>query len=233
MNIRAKAALLLVVSATSGCADSTSAIVQSLRYTVQGGSADVSAKLDPALRYLRATVRGKPALLVLGYVEPDPRGPIQVWYSAQREVVRIQNGRIVGAAGMVVEWRNVQLSDVPSWAAIARDKATSILRVRDVMPGYRYGVRDTLSTRATPAPPRSALRDLDPQSLAWFEESADGDAVARGVLDEKTILPVSRYAVSFRDGSEEVVYGEQCLSAELCFTWQRWPAVPPSPNPRK
>lgn len=224
---------MLVVSALAACADSTSAIVQSLRYTIQGGSADVSAKLDPALRYLRATVRGKTALLVLGYVEPDPRGPVQVWYSAQREVVRIQNGRIVGAAGMVAEWRNVQLSNVPSWSAIARDKvATNILRVRDVMPGYRYGVRDLLSTRAATAPARSALRELDPQSLAWFEESVEGDA-ARGPLHEKTALPVSRYAVSFHDGLEEVVYGEQCLSADFCFTWQRWPAVPPGPNPRK
>jgi len=25
------------------------------------------------------------------------------------------------------------------------------------------------------------------------------------------------------DGAEAVVYGEQCLAPELCFTWQRWP----------
>jgi hypothetical protein len=25
------------------------------------------------------------------------------------------------------------------------------------------------------------------------------------------------------DGTETVVYGEQCLAADLCFTWQLWP----------
>lgn len=231
MNNRAKAALLSLVGALSGCADSTSAIIQSLRYTIQSDSADSGAKLNPAFRYLRATVRGKSALLVLGYVEPNPQGPIQVWYSAEREVVRIQNGRLVGAVGTLTEWRNVQLSNVPSWSSLAREKTgTSVLRVRDVMPGYRYGVKEVLTIKLMSAPANSALRGTDPLGLTWFEESVEPSGAP---LQKEGALPVSRYGVAFRDGAEEVVYGEQCLSVDLCFTWQRWPAGPVLPNESK
>ena len=225
MNFLARTALLVIASAITACADSTSAIIQSLRQNVRGDAGVAGANLNPELRYLRATVRGKAALLVLGYVEPDPQGPIQVWYSAEREVVRLQNGRIVGAVGMLAEWRNVRLSNVPTWAAVNRGTTARILRVRDVMPGYRYGVADVLTISATPPPARSALQGLEPNTLAWFEESVEADA--KGVLlKQGSSLPASRYAVSFFDGKEEVVYGEQCLSAELCFTWQRWPPTP-------
>jgi hypothetical protein len=212
---------LAIASAITACADSTTAIVQSLRNTIQSDTSVSGAKLNPALRYLRATVRDKAALLVLGYVEADPQGPIQVWYSAEREVVRLQNGRIVGAVGMLTEWRNVKLSNVPSWYAISNGTAARVLRVRDVMPGYRYGVTDVLAVRATTPPPRSALQGVDPNALAWFEESIE--IPRNGLPREESSLPVSRYAISFADGKEEVVYGEQCLSNALCFTWQRWP----------
>jgi hypothetical protein len=98
------------------------------------------------------------------------------------------------------------------------------------MPGYRFGVKDALSLRVVPEPKRSALQGLDPQRLTWFEERVESAPVARlsgifvsGVVADAA-LPPARYAVDFRDGQEIAVYGEQCLAAELCFTWQRWPA---------
>jgi hypothetical protein len=41
--------------------------------------------------------------------------------------------------------------------------------------------------------------------------------------DDKT-LPPARYAVDLRGGKETVVYGEQCITPDICFTWQRWSA---------
>ena len=177
------------------------------------------AKLNPAFRYLRVTIAGRTALLALGYVDEDPRGPIEVWYSAEREVLKLQNGRVVGAVGMLTEWRNVRLPELPAWSALAREPAPRRWeRTRDVMPGYRYGLREAIALGAAPVPEKSALRELDAKALTWFEERVEfpppGDKA----------LPPARYAVRMAGGQETVVYGEQCLAPELCFTWQRWPA---------
>ncbi len=227
MNNRNWAPILLLVGALSGCAGGTSAIVDTIRSTVTSNSAAMAGNLNPNLQYLRATVRGKSALLVLGYVEPHPLGPIQVWYSAEREVLRLQNGRLVGAVGMISEWRNVVLTRPPEWSSITRTGGpVHFVRVRDVMPGYRYGVKELVTVRPAATPSRNALLELDPSSLSWFEESAVA-ATGMPAISKGEVLPLARYAVTKVGNDESVVYGEQCLSPEFCFTWQRWPALRP------
>ena len=221
MKNRTRAAFLLLVAALSACAGSTNAVIQSLQYAVQKDSSGARAQLNPDFRYLRATVDGRVILLVLGYVDSDSHGQILVWYSAQREVLRIQNGRVIGAVGLNAEWRDVVMPDLPSWSALARsEEGTRWIRIRDVMPGYRFGVRDVLSLRTVPAPSKSALQDIDARSLVWFEERLEP-----GEAGPESVLPPARYAVALRDGVGTVVYGEQCLTPALCFSWQQWPAV--------
>lgn len=177
------------------------------------------AKLNPNLRYLRVTISGRVVLLALGYLDPHPYGTIEVWYSAEREVVRLQNGRLVGAVGATTEWRNVVVPELPGWDKLASGGAPlQWSRARDVMPGYHYGLRDTLSLTLVPPPPKSALQGLDPNELTWFEERLAEDDLS------KTTLPVARYAVQVSGTQSIVVYGEQCLGPQMCFTWQRWPA---------
>ena len=229
MKFRVWSALFLVVGAVSGCSGSTSAVIDTMRSVVRRDEGANDARLNPNFRYLRVTVGRRSALLVLGYVEPHAQGPIEVWYSAEREVIRLQNGRVVGAVGLTTEWRNVVLVNPPSWLALSKASSTAQLaRLRDTMPGYRYGLRETLQIVATPPPARSALQSLDIQELAWFEETAEPEtagATRRNLFDEDR-LPVARYAVAFDGGNANVVYGEQCLSRDLCFSWQRWPGAP-------
>ncbi len=212
------------------------AMVQTVQHAVQGvmpGDASIDyARLNPNFRYLRVTVGGRIAFLAGGDIDSDPRGPVEVWYSAQREVLRFQNGRLMGVVGLTTEWRNVSLLEAPSWSAVARSQQpVQWVRVRDVMPGYRYGVRDELLLRVIFPPQKSALQRLDPQSLTWFEERLHPEPrtgyVAKllgGPADEKP-LPPARYAVDLRGGKETVVYGEQCIAPDFCFTWQRWSAA--------
>jgi len=177
------------------------------------------AKLNPNLRYLRVTIDGRVVLLALGYYDAHPLGAIEVWYSAEREVVRLQNGRLVGAVGMTTEWRNVVLPDLPGWDKLVSGAVPlQWSRVRDVMPGYHYGLRDTLSLNLAPPPAKTALQGFDPKDLARFEERLAEDGLS------KTTLPVARYAVGLAGAQSIVVYGEQCLGPQMCFTWQRWPA---------
>jgi len=215
--------------AVAGCSSGTGAILQTVSNVVPRGASAAQARLDPNFRYLRVTIDGRIALLALGYIEPASPAPVEVWYSAEREVLRFQSGRLVGATGLPTEWRNVKLPDLPTWSVLARhDEPLHWIRGRDVMPGYRYGISDALTLRPIQAPARSALEGIDPQQLAWFEETSQnemGISGSRAAAADKVVrLPPARYAVDLRAGREEAVYGEQCLSVDVCFTWQRWSA---------
>jgi Group 4 capsule polysaccharide lipoprotein gfcB, YjbF len=230
VKIRIRAAALLLVAALSGCSAGSNAILQTLPFAYGRKPSVDTARLNPDFRYLRVTTNGRVALLVLGYVDSNPQGPVEVWYSAGREVLRLQHGRFVGAVGLTTEWRGVSLPELPSWSIAARaDQAFLWTRTRDVMPGYRFGVKDALSLRVVPDPKRSELMGLDSQRLTWFEERVEAGpaaglpAVFRNSPAANPVLPPARYAVDFRDGQETVVYGEQCIAPKLCFTWQRWP----------
>ena len=193
-----------------------------------GGGGDASLKtLNPGFRYLRLVVDGQVVLLALGYTDADSQGPIEVWYSAHKEVLRIQNGRVVGATGTITEWQSVSIPPLPSWSTLSKAaEPIRWTRSRDLMPGYRYGIKDTLITRVIPPPSRSQLFDLDPASLIWFEEDSDSSGhipTSKGSSDR---LPPAKYAVSLGQGSEAVIYAEQCLATDLCFSWQRWPVLP-------
>ena len=214
-----QATIALLPAALAGCADSTNAIIRTAEYAFAKSTNVDNAILDAKFRYLRVTIDGRTTLLALGFLDPHPHGPIEVWYSGQKEALRLQSGRLAGVAGLPVEWRQVFLPPFPKWETLARTgKAHQWERVRDVMPGYRFGIRDALTLVSIPPPARSQLRDLEASDLAWFEErsaSGPGDAAA---------LPPARYAVYWIEGQEFVIYGEQCVTREYCFAWQRWPA---------
>lgn len=198
-----------------GCSTGSDAIMQTMRAVWSRNDAS-QAKLNPDYRYLRLVVDGRVVLLALGDVE-DSRGKrVEVWYSAQKEVLRLQDGRLVGAVGSTTEWRKVSLPDMPAWTSLASMKHFEWVRIRDVMPGYRIGVRDDLLLRRIDPPLRTNLREIHATELSWFEETVAASSAA-----DK--LPTAKYALDVKGGKADVVYGEQCLDAALCFSWQRWP----------
>ena len=230
VTIRTLAAVFSLVVVLSGCSSAGNAIWETLPYAYRRNPGVDNAKLNPNFRYLRVTIGGRVVLLALGNVDTDPQGSIEVWYSAEREVLRLQKGRLVGAVGLTTEWRNVSIPELPSWSAVAAsDRVFRWTRTRDVMPGYRFGVKDELSLRVVKVPQRSELHGVEPQRLTWFEERDESESGAwtseifSGSVGANAALPPARYAVAFDGGRETVVYGEQCLAARLCFAWQRWP----------
>jgi hypothetical protein len=175
--------------------------------------------LDSRFHYLRLTVNGRVILLASGSLNIDAANALCVWYSSDREVLRLQNGRLVAVVGTISEWRNVRFPSLPTWGELAQSsQPLSWSRIRDVMPGYRYDVADDLVLQHIPAPKDSQMKHVDPNSLIWFQES-----MVR--TSDRELLPVSRYAVVISKNSEQVVYGEQCVSKELCFSWQQWPVI--------
>ena len=175
----------------------------------------LDAKLNPNYRYLHVTLAGaKPALLVLGYVDAHPQGEIEVWYSAQGEVLRLQNGRLVGAAGLPVEWRRVSYSQTPpSWQSVPPEGAR-FTSMRDEQPGYRLGLVEQVVLTPLPKPP---LKLPDPAfaAAAWFQENYTN---ASGPT-----RPDAWFALGQHGGTKTIVYSRQCLSSSVCLTLQRWP----------
>lgn len=206
--------LLLWLLALAGCADNSRAVVQTVRDAFGSNAAAADAfKTDPRYRYLRVTHQGGVAILILGGVDKDARGVVQTWYAADAALLKLQNGRLVGAAGLLPEWRSVTLPELPAWSALAAEqKPVQWERLRDVMPGYRFGIRDQLVLAVIPPPGKHGLVQMDANKLVWFEERTEAST------GEK--LPPARYAVQ----GDTVVYGEQCVSAGNCIKWQRWPA---------
>lgn len=179
---------------------------------------------DPAFRYLRVQLEGFPAaMLVLGYVDAHPLGPIEVWYSARGDVLRLQNGRITATTGLPLDWSAVQFDGVPQlWGAVGQGGAT-FTRVRSEMPSYRFGIIEQVWVHPVPGLVKADLpfavpASLSPEKMAtyhWFRES-----VAQG---SPGALPDSWFALGKHLGQSTVVYSRQCLSADYCLHLQRWP----------
>lgn len=210
--LRARLALLAAVLA--GCTPwtTTQGLVDSVRPIPALMLPET--KLDPRFSYLRVQMGQYAAILALGYVDPAPDGPVQVWYSTEGEVLRLREGRLVGltlpSALGFPNWLHVAFSPLPPWQAIGEE--ARFVRLRDASPDYRYGVREQMTIRPIAPPPAARLQQLPAASLTWFEERAQDSA-----------LPPARYAL---DAQWRVVYGEQCLSENFCLSWQSWPAAP-------
>lgn len=176
---------------------------------------------NPQYRYLRVEVVGKPAaLLVLGYLDAHPQGDIEVWYSSSREVIKIQNGRIVGTSGLNPDWQRVQYPVAPpTWVNLPA-QGVLYARERDEMPGYRAAIRDQLQVKPWAGLPTITLPATLPVGLAksyrWFSEAS---------LSSTEPLPPAWFALSLRGDQPAVVYSEQCLSVNFCLKLQSWPIL--------
>lgn len=181
-------------------------------FGVKRGTID-TAQLDARYRYLRVVHPAGISGMIFGAVESTPAGPVEVWYASDGEILRFQNGRLAGSSGLQPEWKSVLLPKFPGWdTLIATKQPFRWERVRDVMPGYRYGVHEKLVLSIAQPPRSSRLIGVDPKELTWFEERTESST--------EEPLPPARYAVQ----GDRVVYAEQCVARERCFTWQRWPA---------
>lgn len=187
--------------------------------------------INPSYRYLRTTVDGRVIFMVLGNVDQRPEGSVEVWYSSTGEVVRLLDGRLVSTTGLTTDWRQVRFpQQLPAWPAAESsntpspaDAAVSFARERDLMPGYRMGVRDQVTRTAVAPPKTSALTGVDASSLHWYEERSTSYPV-------DAALPPARFAISQTapGGRPQVVYSEQCISNDLCLSFEQWPPSSPA-----
>ena len=232
--LRTPCLLASAVLALSAC----SGPQQSLIYdTVKLGFANPNTVIDqiplnPNYRYLKVDVNNLPALLVLGYQDKAFDQTTDVWYSAFKEVVQIQGGRLAGTQGLEVNWTEVELRDAPSLTdlatldrMIARSPRSSVRyqRSRTVMPSYRANIQETVEIRLLEGAPSNAPKLLKQSTLPlrWIEERILLETRA----ENEFLAPLQAvYAVDPKQG--QVVYASQCLTQSVCMSWLSWHARP-------
>lgn len=204
----------LLVVCLVGCTTSpgSQALLDAFHYIHTGVPQEgSSSNLNPHFKYLRIQIYNRELFMTLGYVDTNPDDPVEVWYSASAEVMRLREGRLVGALmDTGTSWLSVSFADLPRWDQIGEQ--ASFERNRDVSPGYQYGIREKMHIQRIPQPRDSRLTLIPASSLTWFEESVVGSGA----------LPPARYGVDMTGVAPQVVYAEQCLSNDFCFSWQRW-----------
>ena len=210
------------------------------------GFRDEAAQIEKSplknnLSYLRVNINGLDVLLVKGYVDSDSRGPIDVWYSSDGSVMRIQQGRYLGSIGFDQNWQEVTRQDAPGLDFIlnselsqsVKNPITPIKSVKKyfsnqsyvAMPSYLV-MRDerisgVISSTVPDSIPSSIKKYLNNKDLIWVAETPQPND-----LFKKKGASFAWYGfVKNKDGFEQVV-GQQCLSKDFCITWTPWPPQP-------
>ena len=193
------------------------------RHIYGGGAAAPEPTFNPNYRYLRVVVGGQTVYMVLGYIDKRSEGAVEVWYSNAGEVVRLLDGRLVGTTGLTTDWREVRFSRLPAWADAANaSQPRAYQRERDMMPGYRFGIRDDIVQTPIAVPQQAAVAGTAAASLRWYEERSVSHPSSAS-------LPPARFGVSQAGGTPRVVYSEQCISNDLCMSFEQWTPSPPAP----
>jgi hypothetical protein len=137
----------------------------------------------------------------------------EYWYSPTGEMIQLRNERLHLVFGLPTEWRNNQ-SAAPQWPdVLSKTSESRWVRTRDEMPNYRYGVQDSIVTRALTAPPNldSKAKEIAPtssESVRWVQDQI-----------ETTAANGNRWAFQqlFALEQNRVVYSEQCVSSTFCL----------------
>lgn len=204
--------LLPLVLATAGCTSGFQAALETLRFAALPDKKTELAALNPNFEYLRTRVNGRLLFLALGYQgELGFPKDTRTYYSGDGEILRVTNGRIIHFVGQKREVR-IRLPDLSiEWP---ETQAVAYRRFVDYRSAYQFNQpQDVTLRRLNAAPKNIDLLKWKPSDLLWFEERTQESGRQKklalyGVLQDKESLAV--------------VYAEQCLEQDLCFSFQRW-----------
>lgn len=187
--------------------------------------------LNPNYRYLKVDANGLPALLVLGYVDQKQKSKHDVWYSAFKELVEINEGRLGNTEGLEVNWTEVAITDAPALiAALPKNEGVQkqpafklrYARTRTLMPGYHVNIRETVVMEALNEIPSDAPKQLKDAianpDIRWVQETV----LVPTQTQNPSIKPLKAiYAINTK--TSEVVFGKQYLTPDFFVSWLSWP----------
>jgi hypothetical protein len=161
----------------------------------------------PAYDYLLLEFNGRQAQMALGYREKKNGLLVEHWY-AGAEMLEMRDGRIYKVFGMTHEIRR-NTGKPPSWEALASStQAISWTRQLDLMPGYRFDVQETVSSRKLSPLEALHLPDGLNDKLVWVRDD---------VKSQDAQGQPWNYVQVFALLNGRVVYSEQCINEKLCM----------------
>ena len=214
---------VLVAVLLAGCEVVPSASWQIVTRTFDSAPSATQSQARPDVRfeYLQLDRGASSLRLVLGYrsllalTAPGRVAPIQEhWYSGDRELLVLRDGRLEQALGMAIEWRSSQAPAQPDWdALLASPRPLQWQRRRDEMPGYRYGLVDEIESRRVD-PTSAAIPDVSGlgEGLVWVQEDV------RSPLADGRIWQHRQWFALAREGERwRVRWSRQCLAPDWCL----------------
>jgi hypothetical protein len=216
--------LIATIPLLSGCTSGLQAIGDTLRYAVSPDRRVLEAKLNPEFDYLRVRVNGRLAILALGAVDSLAGRSVHVFFSGEKETLKLFEGRIVEFSS---PGQHVRLEVPPSgFPQFKIGLDVTFSRTMDTRPSYAFSVPQTRRLKYLEHPPgKTDLVGIDPRSLTWFEEHALEEISRTPQLPLKPKWSRALYAVLIQGGQASIVYSEQCISPDLCLSLQRWRAT--------
>lgn len=233
--------LLFPLTILQGCTTASDAAFLTFRSSFQNTSSIINqSTLNSQFRYLRVNVAGLDALMVKGYIDRDSNGNIEVWYSSDGSVLRLQQGRYLGSVGFDTNWQNVTMRNAPKLEKMIADfdrpnpspKLTTVnsfypteqyffSRNHTQMPLHKTTLDEMISasvSRNTPKSiPKSLLPYLQNKSLIWIAEQ-------QSQLDHfRSSNGLAWYGFQKVNNQYLQMIGQQCLDDNFCITWMPWP----------
>ena len=206
----------LVVLFLPACGSTFGPAVDTLRRSlVFGQSVTPAASLAPGFRYLFVDIGHARAYFIHGGAQPDALGPIDVWMGPDGQVLRLQNGRIMGAVGLGMDWSAVRMRMGP--------QASSYTRWHDEIPSYRFSVEKQYQVNVFEQVPKKVLMQRREMAVQMGMDLPD-EAPVQWLWREDVVVSgkaAERVGVLLRPEAQgwAAVYGEQCLAESVCLKW--------------
>ena len=169
-------------------------------------------KFNPSFEYIDVELDGRKSRLALGYREFVHGRPLEHWYSGAGEMLEMFDGRVNKALGMTLEIRRNK-SRPPAWDSFDDARQTQVwTREIDIMPGYRFGVEDEITTVKLSKENLPVQKSKYPKDAIWFQEQ---------VITKDIQGKTQKFQQLFAVFNNRVIYSEQCLHENMCMIFQR------------
>ncbi len=181
-------------------------VTDTAAHFIDRNNRSAETKYLPGFEYLEVDWQGRKAAMALGYRLTTGGQLVEHWYSGQGEMIKLVNGRITKVMGMTSEVRN-QSTKIPSWSDLLSNNSPLVWQQnKDVMPGYRYGLKEFVRSRAA-QPNLVGLPVVNGVTNWVIEEVTSKDDRGRAWI----------YEQKFALQNGVLIYSEQCVAHDLCF----------------
>ena len=181
------------------------------------------SQVQQGYEYILVDANGHSALMALGSrvslseLGSQKTSMYEYWYTSTGEMLLLIDGRISKALGFTHEIRS-QTQSAPSWESVVESINELIWhRKLDLMPGFRYGLQNNVSTYKIVFPKDAP--EFVPLTAQWIADLVESKSIEGGKW-----WYLQRFAVV----NGIVLYSEQCVDKGLCLSIRKLGIVVPA-----